>query len=46
MARVSAQELAELVPCAVADVERIDALGLLARDDATSIPPRTPTSCG
>jgi adenylate cyclase len=33
MARVSAQELAELVPCAVADVERIDALDLLARDD-------------
>jgi adenylate cyclase len=33
VARVSAQELAELVPCALADVERIDALGLLARDD-------------
>jgi len=38
MARVSAQELAELVPCAVADVERIDALGLLARDDADLYP--------
>jgi adenylate cyclase len=33
MARVSAEELAELVPCPVAEVERIDELGLLSRDE-------------
>ena len=33
MSRLSVEELADLVPCATADVERLAELGLLSRDD-------------
>ncbi len=33
MQRLSVEEIADLVPCAVADVERLSALGLLSPDD-------------
>jgi hypothetical protein len=39
MSRVSAEELAALVPCQPGDIERLDALGLLSRDDDGLYPP-------
>ena len=39
MARVSAQELAELVPCPLENVSRLDALGLLDPDESGLFPP-------
>jgi adenylate cyclase len=38
MSRLSAEDLAQLVPCAAADVERLEALGLLSRADDGSYP--------
>ena len=39
MSRLTAEALAELVPCAVEDVERIDALGFLSRAEDGLYPP-------
>ncbi len=39
MPRVSAQELADLVPCPLADVARIEALGLLSRGEDDGLYP-------
>ena len=39
MARISAQELTELVPCPLENVDRLNALGLLKPDDAGLFPP-------
>jgi adenylate cyclase len=39
MARISAQELAELVPCPLENVRRLAALGLLDADDSGLFPP-------
>jgi adenylate cyclase len=39
VARISAQELAELVPCSLDDARRLDELGLLNRDEADGLFP-------
>ena len=39
MARIPAHELAELVPCPVENVQRLEALGLLDRDERELFPP-------
>ena len=39
MARIPAHELAELVPCPVENVRRLEALGLLDRDERELFPP-------
>jgi adenylate cyclase len=39
MSRVSAEELAQLIPCALSYVEHLEALGLLSRDDDGLYPP-------